>query len=143
MARKRLKGAVLTLQVGTPPVEYSTDVTAATITNEEASDDTTTFSDVAEGGGRDWFLNITAVQSTDPDSLWSEIWDRAGEKVSVTLAPHGNEVPTEAEPHFIMDEVTIGPAPEIGGEASMDGTWTFESQWRINSGKPVKDTGGN
>lgn len=141
MTRKRLKGAVLTLKVGTPAVEYQTDVTAATITNEEAADDTTTFSDVAAGGGRDFFLNITAVQSTDPDSLWSEIWDSAGETVTVTLAPHGNAVATAAEPHFIMDEVKIGPAPELGGEASIDGTWTFESQWRIVSGKPVKDIG--
>ena len=141
MARKRLKGAVLSINVGTPPVEYQTDVTSATITNEEASDDTTTFSDVAAGGGRDWFLDITAVQSTDVDSLWSEIWERSGEIVSVTVAPHGNETPTEAQPHFICDEVKIGPAPVVGGEAGIDTTWTFESQWQIVSGKPVKDIG--
>ena len=141
MARKRLKGAVLTIKVGTPAVEYNTDVTSATITNEEADSDVTTFSDVAAGGGRDWFLNLTAVQSTDTESLWTEVWENSGEEVSVTLAPHGNAEPSAAEPHFIMDEVKIGPAPEVGGEASITDTWTFESQWLIESGKPVKDIG--
>ncbi|GMA34740.1 hypothetical protein [Demequina litorisediminis] len=135
----RIKGVGLTLSVGSPAVDYKCDVTAATITNEEKDSDVTTFCDVSEGDDRQFFLNITAIQSTDADSLWSYIWDNTGEDVAFTYAPHGNAIPSADQPHF-TGNVTIGDRPEIGGEAGKDNTYTFESQWEI-VGTPVVDRG--
>lgn len=137
--RNRIKGVALSLEIGSPGIEYKCDITAATITNEEGEEDTLTFCDVENGDIRDFFLNITGIQSTDADSLWSLIWDQAGDTVPFTYAPHGNETPTDAQPHF-TGMVKIGPEPELGGEAGKDNTYTFESVWEID-GKPVKDTG--
>lgn len=135
----RIKGVALLLKIGTPAVDYKADVTACTLENEQADDDTVTFADAAEGEVRDFFLRITAVQSTDPTSLWSHIWDHSGDTVGFTYAPHGNEVATEAQPHFIGTAV-IGPKPTVGGEAGRTNTFTFETEWKVE-GTPVKDTG--
>lgn len=131
----RIKGAALTLKIGTPAVEYMADVTACTLENEESSGGVTTFEDAQTGGRRQYYFNISAIQSTDPTSLWREIWDHSGEKVAFTYAPHGNEVPTDAQPHFV-GEVTIGPKPNIGGEAGAQNEFVFESRWDIE-GTPV------
>ncbi len=139
MPVNRIKGVALTLKVGSPAVDYKCEVTACTITNEEADSDVQTFCDAAEGGARDYFLNITGVQSTDKLSLWSMIWEKAGDTVAFTYAPHGNAVASEDQPHFI-GTVVIGPKPEIGGEAGRGNTFTFESQWTIE-GVPTLDRG--
>lgn len=135
----RIKGVALTLEIGTPPIDYKCDITAAKITNEESDADTTTFCDVAEGDQYDYFLNLTAVQSTDVESLWSHIWEHSGAEVAFTYAPHGNATPTPNQPHFI-GTVKIGPRPEIGGEAGKDNTFVYETVWKI-TGKPVLDRG--
>lgn len=128
----KIKGVALTLKVGSPGTDYKCDVTKATITNDESSgDDVVTFFDAADGGGRTYFLNITAIQSTDTTSLWTYIWKHSGDKVAFTYAPHGNAEPTEAQPHF-TGMVTIGPRPEIGGEAGAKNTYVFETQWTID-----------
>lgn len=135
----RIKGSKLALKFGSPAEDYWADVTAVTLTNEEADADVVTFADAAEGGARDYFLNITAIQSTDPTSLWRYIWEQSGTEVAYTYAPHGNETPTDTQPHFI-GTVTIGPKPEIGGEAGVNVTQTFETQWTC-VGTPTLDTG--
>lgn len=136
-ASTRIKGAALKLTIGTPGTDYFADVTKCTITNEEADKDTVTFADAAAGGARQYYLNITAIQSTDSTSLWSYIWDHAGETVAFVYAPHGNATVEAAKPHF-TGNVKIGPKPEVGGEAGSANTYTFESQWEID-GTPVID----
>ena len=122
----RIKGVALKLTVAS--VEYMADVTACTITNEEADGDVTTFADAASEGARKYLMNITAIQSTDAGSLWSYIWDNAGSTVAYVYAPHGNAVPSASKPHF-TGNVKIGPKPTIGGEAGSSNTYTFETQW--------------
>lgn len=134
---KRIKGAALFLEID--ETSHDCDVTAATITNEEGEDDVVTFCDVAAGDDRDFKLNLTAIQSTDPDSLWSYIWENSGEIVPYTYAPHGNAEPSESQPHFV-GTVEIGPPPEIGGEAGKDNTFTFETEWDCQE-KPTIDRG--
>ncbi len=134
----RIKGANLSLMIGSPPVEYKADISASTITNEEKSADVTTFADVVAGDDRDYFLNFSAIQSTDAASLWDYVWENAGlEAVAYTYAPHGNAAPSAAEPHF-TGTLTIGPAPTLGGEAGKDNTYTFDAQWLLDA-KPVKE----
>lgn len=135
----RIKGNALALKFGTPPVDYWCDTTAVTLENEEADSDVTTFCDAADGGGRTYFLNITAIQSTDVESLWRYIWDQSGEEVPFTYAPHGNAEATPAQPHFI-GTAKIGPKPSIGGEAGVNVTQVFETRWDV-VGVPTLDDG--
>lgn len=131
MGSTRIRGRQLKLLVGTPPVDQYADTTAVVLDSEESDDDVTTFEDAAQpGGARQEFLQITAIQSTDPDSLWSQVWDKAGEEVAFTYAPHGNETPSETQPHFV-GTCTIGPRPTLGGEAGRTNTYTFETRWDV------------
>lgn len=131
MGSNRIKGAALTLLIGdTDPVDYKADVSACTLENEEASGGVTTFEDAATGGRRQYYFNLSAIQSTDPDSLWREIWEHTGETVPFTYAPHGNDEPTDEKPHFV-GMVTIGTRPNIGGEAGATNEYVFESRWDI------------
>lgn len=139
MGSTRIKGIGLLLTLGTPAVDYFADCTSVTLNNEEADSDVTTFEDAAQpGGARQFLLDIVAIQSTDPTSLWTHIWDHSGDDVPFVYAPHGNATPTENQPHF-TGMLTIGPPPSIGGEAGRDTTWTYETQWRV-IGRPVKIT---
>lgn len=136
----RIKGRQLALQFGTPSIDYWADQTACVLDNEEADSDTTTFADAAaEGGARQYFLSLTAVQSTDTASFWRYVWEHSGEKVPFVYAPHGNETPSESKPHFV-GTCTIGPRPAIGGEAGATSTYTFETRFDVE-GTPVMDTG--
>lgn len=135
----RIKGTALSLKFGTPAVDYWCDVTAVTLVNEEGDSALTTFCDAASGGKRKFSLNITAVQSTEVDSLWRYIWEHAGETVAFTYAPHGNATPSADQPHF-LGTAKIGPKPEIGGEAGIDQEFSFETTWEV-VGTPVLEDG--
>lgn len=127
----RIKGRQLSILLGTPPVDYWCDSTKVTLENEEADEGTVTFCNAAEpGGARQEFLSITAIQSTDEDSMWSYLWDHAGEDVPFTYAPHGNAAPSVSQPHFV-GTATLGARPTIGGEAGRTNTYTFETRWDI------------
>lgn len=140
MGSTRIRGRQLSLKLGSPATDHWADTTAVTLENEEASSDTVTFEDAAHpGGARQEFLSITGIQSTDPTSLWSYLWDHAGEDVPFTYAPHGNATPSTAQPHFI-GTATIGARPTIGGEAGRENTYTFETRWDV-VGAVVKDSG--
>lgn len=134
----RIKGTKLALTLGTPGVDYWADITNYSLSNGEADSDVTTFSDAAEGGSRQYKLTGSAIQSTEAASFWRYAWSNTGEDVPFVLAPHGNEVPSETEPHFI-GTVTIGPKPSIGGEAGT-GAFTFDFEWNV-VGVPVLDEG--
>jgi hypothetical protein len=143
MGSQRIRGnkkPVLTL--GTPGTDQSADIISWTIENEEADSDVITFEDAQNGGGRQFFLRGSAIQSTATASFWRYVWENTGEAtVAYTIAPHGNNAPSEAEPHFV-GTLTIGPKPTIGGEASASSTsaFSFEFEFEID-GEPTMDTG--
>lgn len=140
MGSTRIKGAKLGLTFGSgvDAKDYWTDITTYSLAASDSSDDVTTFEDVANGGGS-FKLSFTALQSTDADSLWSYAWDNTGAEVPFTLAPHGNETPTAAQPHFV-GTVTIGAKPSLGGDANGAASYTFDAEWTL-VGAPVKDDG--
>lgn len=132
----RIKGKALLLELGTPAVDHKCDVNSWELKPGEADSDTPTFCN--PDGETPWVLSGTAIQSTDTESLWSYVWDHAGQVVAFTAAPHGNEVPTESQPHF-TGMVKIGSKPSIGGEAGSSNTFTFEWEWTLE-GEPTKVT---
>jgi hypothetical protein len=143
MGSPRIKGnkrPVLTL--GTPGVDISTDLISWTIENEEADSDVITFEDAENGGSRQYYLRGSAVQSTESASFWRTVWENSGDSgVPYTIAPHGNEAPSQNQPHFV-GTLTYGPKPTIGGEASTStsSAFTFDFEFEID-GVPTLDEG--
>ena len=144
----RIKANALKLTID--GVQYNADISQAELVSEEAASDVTTFADAAEGGASDWYFTISGIQSTDAASFWMAMWDHAGEEVEYIFAPHGNTVPTAAQPIFQSvdgdDEVVStvrlprrGTLP-LGGEASTDGTFSFSGIRMDIIGEPHKAT---
>jgi hypothetical protein len=120
-------------------VDYMADLSSVELQSEQASSDSETFYDVSLGGRPDYFFTVSGVQSTDTASFWRAMWDNAGEEVEYVYAPHGNTTATSAQPHFRSEDDT-SPTPlvvstvripmrgsfVIGGQASADGTFSFE-----------------
>lgn len=132
----RIKGnKKLTLTFGA--VDYSCDATKINLTSEDADSDVTTFCDAADGGSKQWYFDITAIQSTDPTSFWRYLWESTGEEVEYVYMPHGNAVATTDQPHF-TGTVKVGSKPDIGGEAGA--TYTFDTRLDC-TGEPVLDEG--
>lgn len=124
MTSTRIKGnKKLTLSFG--GIDYSCDATRIELLNEEADSDVTTFCDAADGGTRQWYFEIEAIQSTDSSSFWRYLWGSTGEEVDYTYMPHGNEDATVDQPHF-TGTVKIGAKPSVGGEAGQ--TYVFETR---------------
>lgn len=130
------------LKIEIDAVEYTADVSKAVFTSAESDSDFLTFAGAAAGGARDYKLEFTAAQDMAAASLWSEVFDNAGDTVPVTLMPYGNAVPSAAEPHFTANCVISEPDGDfIGGEAdkSTSSRMTFECAWECEA-KPVKVT---
>ena len=140
MGSTRIKGNKLALRFGSPGTDYWADATSVVLENEEAEDDVLTFEDAAGGdAGRQWFFTLAAIQSTQPTSFWRYLWENTGEIVAFTYAPHGHEVASNTQPHF-LGTCKIGPKPSIGGEASRTAPYTFEARLDVETG-PTMDTG--
>lgn len=143
MGSKRIAGnkrPVLTL--GTPGTDHSADLISWNIENEEADANVVTFEDAEKGGDRQFFLRGSAIQSTATASFWRYVWENSGETdIPYTVAPHGNAIATPTEPHFV-GMLTLGPKPNIGGEADTDpkSAFQFDYEFKID-GEPTMDTG--
>jgi hypothetical protein len=133
----RIKGDKLALSFG--GTEFWADHTKYELDNEAADGGKTTFADAAAGGGRQFFLSLAAIQSTQAASFWRFAWANTGNVVAYRLAPHGNAVASPDEPHFV-GTVKIGAKPKIGGEASEDGEFDFEIRWDCQE-EPTLDVG--
>jgi hypothetical protein len=120
---------------------YWADFSSVTFSSEDASAEVTTFYDASQGGGkRDFYFTVSGVQSTATGSLWKAMWDAAGDEVAFVYAPHGNDTASATEPH-ITGTVRI-PAKGsfiLGGEASADGTFSFDGVRMDVVGEPVYD----
>ncbi len=132
----RIKGTKLGLKIGTPGTDYWADLSSWKISNDDADKDVTTFEDAAAGGSKQFKLSGTAIQSTATGSFWRYAWENTGTDAAFTIAPHGNEVATEDQPH-VIGTVTIGAKPDLGGDAGT-GAYTFDFEWNI-TGTPVLD----
>ncbi len=55
------------------------------LTNEEADSDAVTFAEYSAGSNVQWYFEITAVSDYGTDSLWTYLWDNAGDDVTFTF----------------------------------------------------------
>jgi hypothetical protein len=121
----RIKANALLLSIdGT---DYWADFSSVMLQSEEAASDVTTFYDASLGGRRDFYFTVSGVQSTEAASFWRAMWADAGTEVAFIYAPHGNAAASSDEPHF-TGTVRLPPrgALMLGGEASPDGTFSFD-----------------
>lgn len=134
---KRLKGNALSLKID--DTDYWMDITSCKVTNDDADSKVVTFYDAANGGGKAYTLEITAIQSLDATSFWSYAWDNVGKEVPYVYAPKGVAAAPTADAPFFVGNVTIGAPPELGGDAGADEEYTSELKWKLDA-KPTKVT---
>lgn len=130
----------LTLDIG--GAERAPEVSKAVITSAAAETDFVSFEDAANGGGRTYGLNVIATQDASTASLWSEVWDNAGQDIPVTVRPYGNAVASAEQPHFTGTVTITEPDGDLlGGEANASNTarFTFEVTWAFTA-KPTRVT---
>jgi hypothetical protein len=112
---------------------YDGDVKAMRLTTEDKDDSDLTFLEAASGETKDYSLTVTAIQSTATGSFWRMVWDDPGGEFAVVYGPHGNAVPSAAQPHFTFTAKATG-RPEIGKEASLSKTRAdFEYTFDVTS----------
>lgn len=131
---------LLTLEIGTD--EVTAQVSKAVITSGKADSDFLTFADAANGGARQYALNIVAAQDVAADTVWDKVWSLAGTTVTCVVAPYGNETPSASQPHYSCEAVISEPEGDfLGGEADESTTarMTFEVEWLLE-GKPTAIT---
>lgn len=120
--------------------EYTAQVSNVRITSAEADSDFVTFAEAASGGARDYALVITLTQDAAAGTLWTEIFENAGDDVPYVVAPYGNAAPSAGEPHFTGTCTITEPDGDLlGGEANKSNTarMTIEVTFPC-TGKPVK-----
>ena len=147
MARTRMKGKGITFTYD--DVAYQCDLTSVVLekasADSGATDGTLTFCDVGTSAadGDVWRMLITALQSTDytPEkALHALIWDLAktGGEMAFVFAPHGNETPTQNQPHFTgVVLVKEGAYPSVGGDAGED-SWTFDYDFEVKDDEVLR-----
>lgn len=122
--------------------EYTAEMSNARFTSGAGDTDFLTFADAAAGGNREYRFQGTAVQDAAAGSLWRQIWDNAGDEVTVTLMPYGNAAPSITEPHFEGTAVIAEPDGDyLGGAANVSSTarMTVDISWEL-TGKPTMIT---
>jgi hypothetical protein len=121
----RIKANALKMSIdGT---DYWADFSSVSLQSEDASSDVNTFADAAVGGRRDWFFTVSGVQSTESTSFWMAAWTDAGSEVAFIYAPHGNATASSSQPHFTGTvRLPARGSFAIGGDASADGTFSFD-----------------
>lgn len=135
----RIYGTGLLLKIGGK--DHWADCTKCELKTRKADKGTTTFADAANGdAGQEWYFAISAVQSTDPTSFWSWIWDHAGEELEYVYAPHGNATPSPAKPHF-TGKVKIENREGLGGGAGSS-AYDFETEIPCTETPTKVTTGG-
>jgi hypothetical protein len=105
----RIKGKSIVFEVdGT---EYSGQTSNVTFSSAVG---TLGFGDYTDS--LDFTCAVTGFQDTAAASLHSALWADPGATVTISFAPHGNAVPSAAQPWFTATGYAE-TVPDIGGEA--------------------------
>ncbi|MFT4010869.1 MAG: hypothetical protein QM655_12605 [Nocardioidaceae bacterium] len=114
-------------------IDYSDDVSRALIT--AAGSEQEAWGPRPLGKVRRHVLDLITPQDTGSSSLWRLAWLRDGEWVEFHLAPHGNSVASDAEPHYTGTALVAFPDGDfLGGQAdpSIRRVLTVELSWLID-----------
>jgi hypothetical protein len=134
----RIKANKLYFEINS--TNYWADFSTVTFSSEDASAEVNTFYDAGLGGKRDFYFTVSGVQSTATGSLWKAMWDAAGTEVPFVYAPHGNETPSATQPQITgVVRIPAKGSFMLGGEASADGTFSFDGVRMDVVGEPDYD----
>lgn len=92
----------LVAKIGTPAEDYSNNIKEVSLGSEAKDDSDLTFVEAASGDVDDYTVTLKSIASTAVGSLWRYLWDNPGAEFPFVYGPHGNAVPTEDKPHFLM-----------------------------------------
>lgn len=128
---------LLQLTIDGDPV--TAEVSKAEITSNDAGSDFTTFEDAANGGAREYRLEMTLVQDMATGSLWRKTWDAVGESVDFLLGPYGGDTLTTPTPTQPVQAGTVTiTEPDgtfLGGSAdsSTSARFTVDVAWVLDA----------
>lgn len=128
----RITGRLLTLEID--ETDYSDQASNASVGSAESESDFLSFAEGAQGGARDYTLNLTVAQDLAAGTLWREIYDNVGDTVPFVIAPYGNAVATAGQPHVAGNAVISEPDGDfVGGQSttSTSGAHTVEVSWKM------------
>lgn len=128
---------LLTVTIG--GTDYTAQVSKFEIVPGPADSDFVSFLDAANGGGREYKLEFTAVQDLVAGTLWDKVWTAAGTTVAFVVKPYGNAAASATQPHVSGNAVVSEPdGTLIGGEADASATarHVFECSWTCTA-KPT------
>lgn len=117
-------------------VEINAEGTSVVLDNEDADDTDVTFADLDDGDPKQWFISLASLADYGAATVWTMLWDNAGDDVAFVFKPYGNATPTTAQPHF-TGTAKILSKPPIGGAAGE--TFNFEARLDVD-GVPVRVT---
>lgn len=130
----------LTLTIG--GTEYAAQVFSAQIESAAADSDDVTYAEANTGGGREYSLAIVLTQDMATSTLWTEIWENAGDDIAFLVRPYGNASASTSQPHFSgtanirePEGVLIGGAADISASARQQ----VEVSWPCTA-KPTRVT---
>lgn len=120
---ERITGDALLLTIG--GVNYWSDCTSVIFTRDDGKD-----THRADGTPLDvnvtWAVEVQAVQSFDPASLYRLLWSHGGqERVPFAYSPWGDGDPTDERPHFTGLLRWLPHPPTLGGEAGESSTYVY------------------
>jgi hypothetical protein len=130
---------------GTPSsVLFAGYLTNARWNAADSDNDTVTFYDASQGGGKDYFFQGTALQddAADSNAFWTFVENNVGTEVAVTIMPQGNTTASTTQPHRTATcTVPNFDGDFFGGEANASATFrnTFDFSWPATA-KPTKVT---
>lgn len=134
MGSRRLRGNTLSLLI--EGVDYWADATSVVM--DSATVEIPSFCGPPKTSTLGSWLDVEAVQSTAPGSLWRLLWDNQGRHVPFAYIPHGNAIATPEQPHFTGILALPDSRPALGGAAGAK-TFTFTVRLYIAQG-PLRVT---
>lgn len=140
----RVSPRLLVLEMGAVGAETdrSAELSKIEFHTGEADAEFVSFEEGRQGGARVYTAQLTMTQDHAAGTLWSEIWDNAGEEISGIYAPYGNTAASVAQPHYAFTAVISEPDGLLmGGEAtnSQRAVASVEVEWELKA-KPTKIT---
>lgn len=142
MARVNPRLLVLEMGAAAAETDRSLELSKIEFHSAEADVEFVSFEEARQGGARTYTAQLTIAQDHATGTLWTEIWDNAGETLSGIYAPYGNATPSASQPHYSFVATISEPDGLLmGGEAtsSTRAVASVEVEWELQA-KPTKLT---
>lgn len=121
--------------------DYTAELSDCRIVGAVADAGFVSFAVAKAGGGRKYTLEGTAAQDPGVGSLWSLMWDNAGDEVPFVLRPAGGVTISDDTPTWAGTVKLTEPDGDIMGgtaDVSTSAVFTWSFAWECTA-RPVLD----